>query len=84
MGQDISLKVKGKTHDLNHNLTFSAHTINCVCHSIRSMFRALGIYNFDSREDTIYGDTVVIYSVVFSALLGECLQTVDRSCHSTK
>ena len=25
---------------------FTAHTINCVCHSIRSMFRVLGIYNF--------------------------------------
>ena len=25
---------------------FTAHTINCVCHSIRSMFRELGIYNF--------------------------------------
>ena len=46
MGQDISLKVKGKNHDLNHDLTFSAHTINCVCHSIRSMFRVLGMYNF--------------------------------------
>ena len=38
--------MKGKTHDLNHDLTFSAHTINCVCHSIRSMFGVLGIYNF--------------------------------------
>ena len=38
--------MKGKTHDLNHDLTFSAHTINCVCHSIRSMFRVLCIYNF--------------------------------------
>ena len=38
--------MKGKTHDLNHDLTFSAHTINCVCHSIRSMFRVLGMYNF--------------------------------------
>ena len=38
--------MKGKTHDLNHDLIFSAHTINCVCHSIRSMFRVLGIYNF--------------------------------------
>ena len=28
------------------NLHFTAHTINCVCHSIRSMFRVLGIYNF--------------------------------------
>ena len=39
-------KVKGKTHDLNHDLTFSAHAINFVCQSIRSMFRVLGIYNF--------------------------------------
>ena len=44
-------KVKEKTHDLNHDLnhdlTFSAYTINCVCHSIRSMFRVLGMYNFE-------------------------------------
>ena len=39
--------MKGKTHHLNHDLTFSAHTINCVCHSIRSMFKVLGIHNFD-------------------------------------
>ena len=25
---------------------FTAHTLNCVCHSIRSMFRVLGVYNF--------------------------------------
>ena len=25
---------------------FTAYTINCVCHSIRSMFRVLGINNF--------------------------------------
>ena len=48
-GQNISLKSERKTHDLNHDLTFSAHTINCVCHSIRSMFRVLGIYNFDHQ-----------------------------------
>ena len=46
MGQDISLKSERKTHDLNHDLTFSAHTINCVCHSMTSMFRVLGVYNF--------------------------------------
>ena len=50
IGQGISLKVKGKTHDLNHDLTFSAHTINCVCHSIRSMFRVLGIYICESMK----------------------------------
>ena len=37
-------------NDLNHNLTFSTHTINCVCHSIRSMFRVLGMYNFAIRS----------------------------------
>ena len=41
--------MKGKTHDLNHDLTFYAHTIKCVCHNIRSMFRVLGIYNFESN-----------------------------------
>ena len=46
-------KVKGKTHDLNHDLIFSAHTINCVCHSIRSMFRVLGIYNFGGMVNYI-------------------------------
>ena len=40
------LKRERKTHGLNHDLTFSAQTINCVCHSIRSIFRVLGIYNF--------------------------------------
>ena len=38
------LETQVKTHDL----TFSAHTINCVCHSIRSIFRVLGIYNIYS------------------------------------
>ena len=46
MGQGISLKSEEITHDLNHDLTFSAHTINCVCHCTRSMFRVLGMYNF--------------------------------------
>ena len=27
---------------------FTEHTINCVCHSIRSMFIVLGVYNFDT------------------------------------
>ena len=38
--------MKGKNHDLNQDLTSFAHAIKCVCHSIRSMFRVLGIYNF--------------------------------------
>ena len=31
-------------------LHFTAPTINCVCHSIRSMFIVLEIYNFDAGE----------------------------------
>ena len=46
--------MKEKTHDFNHDLTFSAHTINCVCHSIRSMFRVLGIYNFGCAITALY------------------------------
>ena len=46
LNRHTSLKSEMKTHDLNHDLTFSANTINCVCHSIRSMFRVLGIHNF--------------------------------------
>ena len=45
--------MKGKTHDLNHDLIFSAHTINCVCHSLRSMFRVLGVYNFAFSPNTL-------------------------------
>ena len=29
---------------------FTAHTINCVCHSMRTMFRVLGIYNFGATH----------------------------------
>ena len=29
---------------------FTAHTINCVCHSKRSMFRVLGKYNIGKSE----------------------------------
>ena len=62
-------KVKGKTHDINHDLTFSAHTINCVCHNIRSMFRVLGIYNFGLCPDKSGKDenekAVVVYIFPF-------------------
>ena len=54
MGQFISLKSKWITHDLNHDLIFYAHTFNCVCHSIRSMFRVLGIYNFDAMYKILW------------------------------
>ena len=33
---------------------FNAHTINCVCHNIRSMFRVLGIYNFDHHHQNLF------------------------------
>ena len=41
------------THELNHDLDSTAHTINCVCHSIKSMFRVLGIYNFGQHMQQI-------------------------------
>ena len=35
---------------------FTAHKINCVCQSIRSMFRVLGIYNFGHNQGKIVGN----------------------------
>ena len=31
---------------------FTAHTFQFVCHCIRTMFRVLGVYNFDQHENT--------------------------------
>ena len=33
---------------------FTAHTFNCVCHCIRSMFIVLGMYNFAGLFTSIY------------------------------
>ena len=49
IGQGISLKSEKKNMIQN----FSAYTIKCVCHSIRPMFRVLGIYNFGGMEKAL-------------------------------
>ena len=58
--------MKGKTHDLNHDLTFPAHTINCVCHSIMSMFKLLGIYNFDRHMKIMWATECGIFHCTFA------------------
>ena len=30
---------------------FTAHTFKCVCHCIRTMFRVLGVYNFEGTPN---------------------------------
>ena len=42
-------KVKWKSWIKSWVIHFTLHTINCVCHSIRSMFILLGMYNFDEN-----------------------------------
>ena len=69
MGQDISFKI-----DLNHDLIFSAHTINCMCHSIRSMFRVLDHnlkVNFSSK---IFPKAYIIVEIMF-----DWWKTIDDS-----
>ena len=61
--------MKGNTHELNHDLSFSAHTINCVCHSIRSMFRVLGMYNFAS-----------MFNLTFFWWIFECKELMGMFC----
>jgi len=71
------------THDLNHDLTFYAHTINCVCHSIRSMFRVLGIYNFgfsikcftDIFSCSSYTRNTVIFVILVVLIFGQTFST---------
>ena len=67
--------MKGKTHDLNNDLTFSANTINCVCHSIRSMFRVLGMYNFGSGINYEIGFISKNMRSVTHCLYGESTHT---------
>ena len=47
------------------------YTINCVCHSIRSMFRVLGKYNFEKlflleRKQVTLGKTLPVLVLVYS------------------
>ena len=51
MGQGISLKSKWKSWIKSWVIYFTAHTINCVCHCIKSMFRILSVYNFGKAYD---------------------------------
>ena len=82
MGQDISLKSESKTHDLNHDLTFSAHTINCMCHSIRSMFRVLGVYNFEHHLKKV-GKWRQIISKVFVYVVCRVVAPIILESQST-
>ena len=74
MGQDISLKRERKNHDLNRDLTFSAHTIDCVCHSIKSLFRVLGVYNF---AHTIKWYDVLVVRMPKGEVIAETFQTKE-------
>ena len=45
---------------------FTAHTFNCVCHCIKSMFRVLGVYNFalcmkiEEKRERLEGHCTVV------------------------
>jgi hypothetical protein len=78
-GCKLQKYVKDKTHDLNHDLTFSAHTIYCVCPSMRPMFRVLGIYNFGQPMDLIQ-ILVIIVSRSFLLNCNDVLQSIKWKC----
>ena len=69
-----------KTHDLNHDLTFYAHTFNCVCHSIRSMFRVLGIYNFGFCKKNLLGSFLPLV-FVFRININFITKTSSKDFH---
>ena len=49
---------------------FTAHTLKCVCHSIRSMFGLLGLYNFGKRMKFL-----IIFVAFFGLAFGSDLFT---------
>ena len=57
--------------------SFSAHTIKCVCHSIRSMFRVLGVYNFGFL--IFFSLARAVYSNADVYLLDDPLSAVDSN-----
>ena len=71
----------------------TAHAINCVCHSIMSIFRVLGIYNFGSSPSSLEWKKVDKISIenrllcpllsskiiLFSSLLHEIFNCFDLS-----
>ena len=44
---------------------FTAPTINCVCHRIKSMFRVLGVYNFAGSSKR--APRILIFSIAMGA-----------------
>ena len=44
---------------------FTAHTISCVCHNIRSMFRVLWIYNFGPALHCFYSRVHISWNKAF-------------------
>ena len=79
------MKSERKNHDLNHDLTFYAHTIKCVCHSIRSMFRVLGLYNFVLHLLHLWKNKVValFFCIKMQKQLGQKLN-FDRALFTHK
>ena len=67
--------MKAINHDLDHDLTFSAHTINCVCHSIRSMFRVLGICNMSVGS---WYQNAICLDQLFHPLFGQKEKQMDH------
>ena len=57
-----------------HDLTFSALTINCVCHSIRSMFGELGILYI-----TLTCDSLDCVQTVGSPRFVDCVDLIKTS-----
>ena len=73
--------MKEKTHDFNHDLTFyCTHNQLCVpqC-SIRSMFRVLGIYNFEPIAKNFHAFKLELFNISTFARVKK-----GASCHRKK
>ena len=61
---------------------FTAHTINCVCHIIRSMFRVLGLYNIGLNLNKQLTLTIYVLSWIHYQRLNYVGFVIDSLYHT--
>ena len=88
MGQGISLKSERNNPWFKPWFNILLHTqISCVCHSIRSMFRVLGIYNFDSFVKKVHNCAPIIVAawlmtqIIWNLIQGVQLYKKNQTCN---
>ena len=75
-GRVYAWKVKWKSWIKSWVINFTAHTFNCVCHCMKSMFKVLGVYNFEYIQKPhvkMSKNVALIFIILFQMLVCKVL-----------